>query len=78
VARNTESIERDIEAARNQLATTLDDLAVKVDPQRLVDETKHAVLTTVKQPKVLIPGAIVGGGIALLVLRGVFRAIFRR
>ncbi|NKS63428.1 DUF3618 domain-containing protein, partial [Rhodococcus hoagii] len=38
--RDTEAIERDIENARNQLAQTLDVLAVRTNPKRLVETTK--------------------------------------
>ncbi len=48
----TEAIERDIENARNQLAQTLDVLAVRTNPKRLVETTKHTVLAKLNEPAV--------------------------
>lgn len=52
MARDTERIEREIEAARTRLASTLDEIAVRADPQRIADDTKHMVLAKLNQPKV--------------------------
>jgi hypothetical protein len=76
VVSKTERLERDIEDARNQLASTLDQLSVKADPQKIVDDTKRAVLDTVKQPKILIPAA--GAATAWVVTRTVIKVVFRR
>lgn len=78
MVRSTDSIERDIATARDQLAEALDRLSAKVDPQRLVDDTKHAVIGTVRQPKVLIPAIAFGAAGALLLGRTLFRAVLRR
>ncbi|MFC9790242.1 DUF3618 domain-containing protein [Rhodococcus sp. NPDC127528] len=71
--RDTESIERDIERARNQLASTLDELSVRTNPKRLVENTKVAVLAKVNEPPVKF--ALIGAGalVALLVVRKIFR-----
>ncbi|QIS18278.1 DUF3618 domain-containing protein [Nocardia terpenica] len=74
MAKNTESIERDIEAARNRLANTLDELAVRADPQRIADKTKHAVLAKLNEPKVKY--GLIGAGALVVLLVGV--KIFRR
>jgi len=50
VARDTESIERDIERAREELAATLDELAAR--PKRMADSFKETVMATVQKPAV--------------------------
>ncbi|GAA4481661.1 DUF3618 domain-containing protein [Rhodococcus olei] len=71
--RDTESIERDIERARNQLASTLDELSVRTNPKRLLDTAKTAVLAKVNEPPVKF--ALIGAGalVAVLVVRKIFR-----
>ncbi|TQF67206.1 DUF3618 domain-containing protein [Rhodococcus spelaei] len=71
--RDTESIERDIERARNQLASTLDELSVRTNPKRLVENTKATLLAKVNEPPVKF--ALIGAGalVALLVVRKIFR-----
>ena len=69
MARDTERIEREIEAARTRLASTLDEIAVRADPQRIADDTKHIVLAKLNQPKVkysLIGAAAVVVGVVLV------------
>ncbi|GAB2544606.1 hypothetical protein GCM10027167_56740 [Nocardia heshunensis] len=73
VARDTEAIEREIEAARNRLASTLDELAVRADPQRLADNAKQSVVAKLNEPK--IKYSLIGAGalIATLVVVKIFR-----
>ena len=73
MAKETEGIEREIEAARNRLATTLDELAVRADPQRIAGSTKQVVLAKVNQPKVKYGLAGAGAFVALVVLVKAFR-----
>jgi len=74
VARDTEDIEREIEKARNQLASTLDELSLRANPKNLVASTKQTLVAKINQPQVkkyalVAAGAVVG----LLVLRKVLR-----
>ncbi|UGT41533.1 DUF3618 domain-containing protein [Nocardia yamanashiensis] len=73
MARDTEAIEREIEAARNRLASTLDELAVRADPQRLADNAKQSFVAKVNEPK--IKYSLIGAGalVATLVLVRIFR-----
>ncbi|MBF6171971.1 DUF3618 domain-containing protein [Nocardia blacklockiae] len=73
MAKDTEGIEREIEAARNRLANTLDELAVRADPQRIADNTKKAVLAKFNEPKVKY--GLIGAGalVALVVAVRIFR-----
>jgi hypothetical protein len=73
VARDTESIERDIERARDQLANTLDELATRANPRKVVEQAKSTVLAKVEEPQVRL--ALVGVG-ALFVAAVLYR-IFR-
>ncbi|MGO4616070.1 DUF3618 domain-containing protein [Nocardia sp. 2YAB30] len=69
MARDTERIERDIEAARTRLASTLDELAERADPHRIADDTKQIVVAKLNEPKVkysLIGAAAVIVGLVLL------------
>ncbi|MBB5915233.1 hypothetical protein BJY24_004100 [Nocardia transvalensis] len=74
MAKETESIEREIEAARNRLANTLDELAVRADPQRIADNTKQAVVAKVSEPKVKY--SLIGAGVLVFLL--LLLRIFRR
>ncbi|MEU7633892.1 DUF3618 domain-containing protein [Nocardia sp. NPDC049190] len=69
MARDTERIERDIEAARTRLASTLDELAVRADPHRIADDTKQIVVAKLNEPKVkysLIGAAALVAGLVVL------------
>jgi len=73
VGRDTERIEREIEEARARLASTLDELAVRADPQRIADDTKAVVVAKLNQPKVKY--SLIGAGALVvgLVLVKLFR-----
>ncbi|ONM47310.1 DUF3618 domain-containing protein [Nocardia donostiensis] len=73
MARDTERIEQEIEAARARLASTLDEIAVRADPQRIADDTKQLVVAKVNEPKVKY--TLIGAGVLVagLVLVKLFR-----
>lgn len=73
MARDTERIEREIEAARERLAGTLDEIAVRADPQRLAEGTKQLAMAKVNEPKVKY--TLIGAG-ALVVGLALYK-IFR-
>lgn len=68
--RDPESIKRDIDQARDQLALTVDSLAERANPQRLADDFKSAVVGFLKKPAVT--ASLAGAG-ALVVLVVVLR-----
>ncbi|GAA4405119.1 DUF3618 domain-containing protein [Tsukamurella soli] len=72
--RDTESIERDIERAREQLAATLDQLGQRADPAKLAESAKASVVATVTRPPVIAAAAGVGALVALVVLSRFARA----
>lgn len=68
VARDPDTIEREIVQARNALASTLDQLGTKANPQRLAEVAKTSVLAKLEDPKVKYPliGSVVLIGALLL------------
>lgn len=73
MVRDQEAIERDIEKARDALASTLDQLGTKASPKRLADNAKSSVMAKLDQPQVKYP--LIGAGVlvALLILRKLLR-----
>jgi hypothetical protein len=69
--RDPDSIKRDIDQARDQLASTVDLLAERANPQRLADDAKARVLAFVTKPAVV--GSVVGTVVLVLVIRRVRR-----
>ena len=74
VSRDPEKIQREIEASRAQLATTLDQLAERTSPKRLADQAREQALVFLQSP----PGMAVLGAVGLLVALRVSRAARNR
>jgi hypothetical protein len=64
--REPEAIKRDIDVARDQLATTVDSLAERANPRRLADDLKARVIGFVQKPVVL--ASLVGVGALVVVV----------
>jgi len=62
--RDPDSIKKDIDAARDQLALTVDSLAERANPRRLADDVKAKMIQFVTQPAVAASLA----GVALVVV----------
>ena len=73
MARDTDSIEREIERARDQLAGTLDELSTRANPKRLVAQTKETLRAKFDEPTVRYVVIGVGALAAAVVLRKLFR-----
>ena len=71
MARNADTIERDIEQARDALAATLEELGTR--PGRAIEAGKEQVETTLANPKVRYSLMAFGGLIVLALLRRLFR-----
>lgn len=73
MARDPETIEREIVKAREALATTLDQLGEKASPKRLADNAKTTVRAKLDDPKIKFP--LIGAGVlvAALLVRKLFR-----
>jgi hypothetical protein len=74
VPRSPEQIQQEIDAARESLAATLDELAFRTNPKRLTDEAKAKAQAFLQSP----PGMAIVGGVGLVVTFVVTRKIVRR
>ncbi|MBY4131573.1 DUF3618 domain-containing protein [Rhodococcus fascians] len=72
MAKDTDRIEREIEAARNQLASTLDELSVRASPKNIVANTKQSVVAKLNEPPVKFTLLGIGAVVAVLVVRRIF------
>jgi hypothetical protein len=72
--RDPDTIKQDIDKARDQLASTVDSLAVRANPRRLADDAKARAIGFVKKPAVTISLA----GIAALAVALAVRRIRNR
>jgi Protein of unknown function (DUF3618) len=73
MARDADTIERDIEQARDALAATLQEIGTRADPQRFIAAGKEQVETTLANPKVRYSLMALGALIVLALLRKLFR-----
>ena len=72
--RDPDAIKQEIDAARDQLAATVDSLAERANPRRIADDAKAGVITFVNKPAVKISLA----GIAVVTVAIVIRRIRNR
>lgn len=73
MARDPDTIQREIEQARDALASTLDQLGDRANPKKLVDSAKSSATSTLNSPKVKFPLIGVGALLVFLLLRKLFR-----
>jgi hypothetical protein len=73
VARDPDTIQREIEQARDALAITLDQLGTKANPQRLAENAKAQVRSKFDDPKVKYALIGVGVLVGVLLVRKLFR-----
>ncbi|MET3804205.1 hypothetical protein ABIB25_001191 [Nakamurella sp. UYEF19] len=73
MARDADTIQADIERARDALAVTVDELTTRANPKRLVEQGKQTVRARLGDPK--IKYALIGAGalIGVLIVRRLFR-----
>lgn len=73
MARDPDTIERDIEKARENLASTVDQITVRADPKKLADSARTTALAKFEEPK--IKYSVIGAGalVGLLLLRKLLR-----
>ena len=64
--RDPDTIKAEIDQARDQLAVTVDSLAARANPQRVVADVKAGLLRFVSQPPVAI--TLAGIGVLVIVL----------
>ena len=71
--RDPDTIKRDIDQARDQLASTVDSLAERANPRRVADDVKAGVVRFVKKPAVAVSLAGIGALILALLVRRIRR-----
>jgi hypothetical protein len=72
--RDPDTIKRDIDQARDQLASTVDSLAERANPRKIADDVRAGVVRFVKKPAVAMSLA----GLGALVLALLVHRIRRR
>ena len=73
MARDAETIQAEIERARDSLATAVDELTTRANPRRVVEEGRKTLLATLQEPKVKYSLIAVGALLAVVVIRRLFR-----
>jgi hypothetical protein len=73
VARDPDTIQREIEQARDALASTLDRLGTQANPKKLVEDAKTNAVSKLNEPKIKYPLLGIVALIVLLLLRKLFR-----
>ena len=73
MARDPDSIQQEIEKARDALAESLDVLSERASPKRFVDQGRASLQQQLADPKIKYGLMALGALIALAVLRKLFR-----
>jgi hypothetical protein len=73
VARDPETIQREIETARTALAESLDVLSDRANPKRLADAGKQNLASRLEDPRIRYGLMALGALVAFAVLRKLFR-----
>ncbi|HEY1840029.1 MAG TPA: DUF3618 domain-containing protein [Mycobacterium sp.] len=67
--RDPDTIKQEIDKARDQLASTVDSLAVRANPRRLAEDAKALAIGFVKKPAVAVSLAAIAALAATLAVR---------
>lgn len=73
MARDPDTIQREIEKARDALAESLDVLSERANPKRFVDQGRATVQQRLADPRIKYGLIAVGAILVLAVLRRLFR-----
>ena len=73
MARDPDTIQREIEKAREALAESLDVLSERANPKRFVDQGRASLQQRLADPKIKYGLMALGGLIALALQRKLFR-----
>ena len=71
--RDPDTIKGEIDVARDQLASTVDALAERANPRKIVDDAKAGILQFVKKPAVVVSIAGLGTVVLVFWIRGLRR-----
>lgn len=72
MARDVETIQAEIERARNALAVAVDEISDRANPKAVVARGKQTLRTTLDDPKVKYPLIGVGALLVALIIRKIF------
>ena len=67
--RDPDTIKAEIDQAREQLAATVDSLAVRANPRRIADDLKAGVIRIISKPPVAMSLAGIGAVVVVLTIR---------
>ena len=67
--RSAEDIQRDIEQSRAALASSVDQLAYRTNPKRLVEQAKQSLREKANTPQGRIVIGVTGGLVVVLIVR---------
>jgi predicted dinucleotide-utilizing enzyme len=73
VARDPETIQREIEKSRDALVQSVDALVDRTNPKRLADQAKQSVVAKLEDPKIKYGLIAVGAIVGLAILRQLFK-----
>ena len=73
MARDAETIQAEIERARDSLATAVDELTTRANPKRVVEQGRRTVTATLQEPKVKYSLIAVGALLVVVIIRRLFR-----
>jgi hypothetical protein len=73
VARDADTIQAEIERARDALAVTVDELTTRANPKRIVEQGKQTLRAKLDDPRIRY--ALIGAGalVGILIIRRLFR-----
>ena len=73
MARDADTIQAEIERARDALAVTVDALTIRANPKRILEQGKQTLRTKLADPE--IKYALIGAGalVGVLIIRRLFR-----
>jgi hypothetical protein len=73
VARDPDTIQREIERSRDALAASLDALSARTNPKKLVDDGRQAAAAKLEDPKIRYALIAVGALVVVALVRSIFR-----
>ena len=73
MARDPDTIQREIERSRDALAASLDVLSTRVNPKKLADDGRQAAAAKLADPKIKYTLYAVGALVVVAVVRSIFR-----
>jgi len=73
VARDADTIQADIERARDALAVTVDEITTRANPKRIVAQGRQVVLSKLADPRIRYGLIAAGALVAVVIIRRLFR-----